>query len=155
MRNTNWYDQFIIYQWLHYYFPPNNYLFNVINKNTRTWCKICPKLTIKTSERRQLWTYFTPCSGVSVIDLEQLITSGVISFKQIVLYVGWTSEDRSYLISQEIETKQSSCRAWRVLVHLIDSWWFCLVLNGFGQSQIILWFMLLIWFIFPNYIRTI
>ena len=37
----------------HYYFPTNNYLFKVTNKNNRTWCKICSKLTIKTSERRQ------------------------------------------------------------------------------------------------------
>ena len=67
----------------------------------------------------QLWTYFTPCSSVSVADLEQLITSGVISFKGIVLYKWWTSDDRSYLISHKIETKQRSGRAWQVLVHLI------------------------------------
>ena len=38
---------------VHYYFPKNNYLFKVINKNIKAYCKICPKLTIKASERRQ------------------------------------------------------------------------------------------------------
>ena len=98
-------------------------------------------------------TYFTSCSNVSVADL--VITSGVISFKQIVLYVWRTSDDRSYLILQEIETKQCPSRAWRVLVQLADSWWFCLVLDGFGIFPIVLWVILFIWFIFSNYIRTI
>ena len=48
-------------------------------QNTKTWCKICPKQTIKTSERRQ-----------------------------------------------------RSGHAWWVLVHFVDSWWFFLVLDGFG-----------------------
>ena len=30
---------------------------------------------------------------------EQVATGGFISFKQIVLYVWWTSDDRSYSIS--------------------------------------------------------
>ena len=34
-----------------------NYMFKVNNRNTRTWCKICSKLTIKTPERcpTSLW----------------------------------------------------------------------------------------------------
>ena len=39
----------------------------------------------------------TLCSNVSVV--EQVIIGGIISFKQIALYVWWTSDDRSYLIS--------------------------------------------------------
>ena len=35
-------------------FPVGIYLFKVNNKNTRKWCEICPKLTIKTPERRRL-----------------------------------------------------------------------------------------------------
>ena len=68
------------------YFPTNNYMFKVNNRNTRAWCEICLKLTIKTS-----------CSSVSAV--EQVIIGGVISFKQIVLYVWWATDDRSYLIS--------------------------------------------------------
>ena len=33
-------------------FPAGNYMFKVNNRNTRTRCVICSKLTIKTSERR-------------------------------------------------------------------------------------------------------
>ena len=56
-----------MHQWLHYNFPTNNYLFKVINKNKRAWCNICPKLTIKTSERRQ-WR----CSDVFIVNFEHI-----------------------------------------------------------------------------------
>ena len=59
-------------------------MFKVNNRNPRTKCEtcskltietleqseICSKLTIKTSERRQ--TYFTPCSSVSIVDFKQV-----------------------------------------------------------------------------------
>ena len=32
--------------------PAGNYMFKVNNRNTRTRCEICSKLTIKTPERR-------------------------------------------------------------------------------------------------------
>ena len=51
-----------------------NYLFKVNNRKTRTRCEIQLKLTIK-----------TPCSSMSVV--EQVIIDGVVSFKQIVLYL--------------------------------------------------------------------
>ena len=56
------------------YFAKNNCMFKVNNRNTRTCCEMCLKLTINTS-----------CSSVSVV--EQVIVGGVISFKQIVFYV--------------------------------------------------------------------
>ena len=34
------------------YIPAGNYMFKVNNRNTRTRCEICSKLTIKTPERR-------------------------------------------------------------------------------------------------------
>ena len=34
--------------------PANNYMFKINNRNTRTRCEICSKLTIKTPERRLL-----------------------------------------------------------------------------------------------------
>ena len=37
-----------------YYFPAGNYMFKVNNRNTRTRCATCSKLTIKALERRQL-----------------------------------------------------------------------------------------------------
>ena len=33
-------------------YPAGNCMFKVNNRNTRTRCEICPKLTIKTPERR-------------------------------------------------------------------------------------------------------
>ena len=36
-----------------------NYLFKVNNRNTRTRCEICSKLTIKTTERRHVFLWLT------------------------------------------------------------------------------------------------
>ena len=151
-----------MYQWLHYYFPTNNYLFKVIDKNSRAWCKICPKLTIKTSERHQ-WRH----SEVFIINFEY-ISHHVLVYLLLLWATNYQRgyffqansvlqvvNDQSYLISSEIQTKQRSSRAWLVLVHFVDSLWFCLVPDGLGQFQIILWFLLFIWFIFSIYINTI
>ena len=43
---------------------PDNYLLKVNNKNTGIWCQICPKVTIKTPERRH-WLR----SGVFIVNL--------------------------------------------------------------------------------------
>ena len=44
--------------------PAGIYLLKVNNRNTRTRCEICSKLTINTS--------FTPCSSVSIVNFEQV-----------------------------------------------------------------------------------
>ena len=55
------------------------YLLKVSNRNTKTRCEMCSKLTIKTPELRngvliiQFWTYFTPCSSVSIVNFEHAI----------------------------------------------------------------------------------
>ena len=41
--------------------PAGIYLFKVNNRNTRTRCEICSKLT-----------YFTPCSSISIVSFEQV-----------------------------------------------------------------------------------
>ena len=46
--------------------PAGINLLKVKNRSTRTRCKICSKLTIK--------TYFAPCSSVSIANFEHLIT---------------------------------------------------------------------------------
>ena len=60
------------------------YLLNVNNRNTRTMCEICSKLTIKTPEQRQ-WRrsgvfivicehiLHLPCSSVSIVNFEYVI----------------------------------------------------------------------------------
>ena len=65
------------------------YLFKVNNRNTRTRREICSKLTIKTPEWRQwLWTYFKPCSTVSIVNFEQVIPSWEHSYKQHQAEIG-------------------------------------------------------------------
>ena len=46
------------------YYPVGTYLLKVKNRNTRTRNEISSKLAIKTPERCQLQTYFTPRSCV-------------------------------------------------------------------------------------------
>ena len=51
------------------YYPAGNYMFKVNNRNTRTKCEICSKLTIKTPERRQ-WRLY--CPGVFIVNFEHI-----------------------------------------------------------------------------------
>ena len=37
-----------------WHLPAGSYMFKANNRNTRTWCEICSKSTIKTTERRQI-----------------------------------------------------------------------------------------------------
>ena len=48
-------------------YPAGNYMFKVNNRNTRTRCEICSKLTIKTPERRQ-WRH----SDIFVVNFEHI-----------------------------------------------------------------------------------
>ena len=48
-------------------FPAGNYVIKVKNRNTRTRCEICSKLTIKTPERRK-WRHF----GVFIVNFEHI-----------------------------------------------------------------------------------
>ena len=48
-------------------YPAGIYLFKVNNRNTRTKCEICSKLTINTPERRQ-WRR----SGVFIVNFEHI-----------------------------------------------------------------------------------
>ena len=46
--------------------PASNYMFKVNNRNTRSRCEICSKLTIKTAGQRQWRT-----SGAFIVNFEQ------------------------------------------------------------------------------------
>ena len=54
--------------------PSGNYMLKINNRNTRTRCEICSKLTIKIMASFWclcfLWTYFTPSSSVSIVNFE-------------------------------------------------------------------------------------
>ena len=41
-------------------YPAGNYMFKINNRNTRTKCEICTKLTVKTPERRPKLIIKTP-----------------------------------------------------------------------------------------------
>ena len=45
-------------------------MFKVNNRNTRTKCEICSKLTTKTLERRQRCLY---CSGIVIVNFERIL----------------------------------------------------------------------------------
>ena len=57
------------------FFPAGIYMLKVNNRNTRTRYEICSKLTIKTPERR----YFTPCSSVSIVNVDHVIGDCVVT----------------------------------------------------------------------------
>ena len=48
--------------------PAGNYLFKVNNRNTRTRCEICSKLTIKKPEQCH-WR----CSGLFIVNFEHIL----------------------------------------------------------------------------------
>ena len=59
--------------------PAGNYMFKVSNRNTRTRCEICSKLTIKTPERR-LWRR----SGVFIVNFKH-ISHLILVFRLLTL----------------------------------------------------------------------
>ena len=62
---------------------PGTYLLKVKNRNTKTRCEICSKLTIKIPERSQLHFVlpFTLCSSVSIVNFEHVIDGWVGLYK--------------------------------------------------------------------------
>ena len=66
IKLKNWAEMDKEWSWI----PVGVYLFTVNNKNTKTICKICSKIIIKTPERRQ-WRR----SGVFIVDFKQFNAS--------------------------------------------------------------------------------
>ena len=70
---------FSIFKSKHYFYiyhPAGNYVFKVKNRNIRTTCEICSKLTIKTPERR--------LPGVFIVNFEyilRLVLVFIVNFK--------------------------------------------------------------------------
>ena len=77
--NINWItscresEDFIQIKVLLKHLPAGNYMFKVNNKNTRTRCEICSKLTIKTPERRK-WRLST----VFIVNFEHISHLAVV-----------------------------------------------------------------------------
>ena len=65
--------------------PAGNYMFKVNNRNSRTKCAICSKVTIKTAERRQL--YVGKCLlGCEVNVLPKLNITTKTDIRKIILF---------------------------------------------------------------------
>ena len=58
--------------------PAGIYLFEINNRNTKTMCETCSKLTIKIPERRQ-WCR----SGVFIVNFENILHVSVVNFEQV------------------------------------------------------------------------
>ena len=63
--------------------PAGNYMFKVNNRNTRTGCEICSKLTVKAPERRH-WRR----SGVFIVNSEYMshlcFSVSIVNFEQVI-----------------------------------------------------------------------
>ena len=64
--------------------PVGIYLLKINNRNTRTRCEICSKLTITPLVSFwclycYLWTNFTPCSSVSIVNFECIIADFAVA----------------------------------------------------------------------------
>ena len=68
---------------VHRKFPAGIYLLKVNNRNSRTRCEICSKLTIKIPERSQ-WR-----STVSIVNLEHVMAGWEYKLTTCFLYAEW------------------------------------------------------------------
>ena len=59
-------------------------MFKVNNRTTRTSCKICSKLTIKTPERRQ-WRQWRR-SGIFIVNFEQILHLLLVLLGYLILF---------------------------------------------------------------------
>ena len=64
-------------------FPANIYLFKVNNRNTRKGYEICTSFSSSWCFYSLLWIYFTPFSGVSIVDFEQVNVNWVDTLRPI------------------------------------------------------------------------
>ena len=78
----------------------------VNNRKTRASCEICSKVTIKTPKRRHLWTYFTPCSNVSIVDFEQVNTNWAVGGNMFLIILNILFA-RNRIFAMWIETELS------------------------------------------------
>ena len=87
---VNWYFFYFIVLM----FPARIHLLKVNNRNTRTSCQICWKLTVKNQNDAfgvvlvsllLTWTYFTACSSVSIVNFQHVIADWV-AYNSLKIY---------------------------------------------------------------------
>ena len=71
--------------------PTNIYLFKVSNRNTRKWCEICSKLTLKTSELRDFTVFIVNFEHILHLFLVFLVFS-TVEFEHV--NVSWGINDK-------------------------------------------------------------
>ena len=102
-------------------YSAGNYLFKVINRNTRTKCEICLKLTMKTPKRR-CWRRFGVfnvnyedishlCSSVSIANFEQVNTGWVV-FSRIKIWFSSVFGPTNFHDDSHNDTLRWSCRVY-------------------------------------------
>ena len=74
-------------------------MFKVNNRNTRTWCEICSKLTMKTPERRQAsllltLNIFHTFSSVFIVNFEQ-VNAGQYKGAKVEIFTTVLQKDKS------------------------------------------------------------
>ena len=79
-----------VYQWI--YYPSGICLLKGSNRNTRTNCEICPKLTIKTPERRHC-----RCSGVFIVNFENISRVYLIKKAATVFKTRSSLKEKTYV----------------------------------------------------------
>ena len=118
--------------------PAGVYLLKVDNRNARTWCEICSKLSIKTPEQRYLQNIFLTCSCrmgnefVSHYTFMRALT--LIDFYNVQCF----SQHGHHFIS--IRTRNFHCFFLELLHH---QWHFellwCFALRGSCRSVSLIW----------------
>ena len=104
--------------------PAGIYLLKVNNRNTRTRCEICSKLTIKTPERRR--RRFTPCSSVSIVNFEHVIACWEEARKRVSIspsssnYTKHTAQKLKFPI-KDFSSKNDQIRSFlQIWSHLLE-----------------------------------
>ena len=84
--------------------PAGIYMFKVNNRNTRTRCEICSKLTITTLEQLH-WRR----SGVFIVNFKHISHLGVSIVNCELVNAGWVRVSRTFLLNVRVivKTKES------------------------------------------------
>ena len=116
------------------------HLLKVNNRNSRTRCEICSKLTIKIPEPRHwasfwylycycyLSTYFTPCSCVSIVNFEHVIPGWVQiilqneTFKDFNIR-SWTTKRNNKEILSGLYSKPCQASKMKHFVKPVNGFW--------------------------------
>ena len=94
-------------------YPTDIYLLKVNDRNTRKRCEICSKLTIKAPDTIwflycSLWTHFTTCSSVFIVNFEQ-VNPG---------WIGWLKRENFWeLVLSEAGCRGSHVKMFRIYKH--------------------------------------